>query len=34
MTTKICNKCGKELSIEMFEKGRAVCKECRKLYRK
>lgn len=34
MTTKICNKCGKELPIDMFEKGRAVCKECRKLYRK
>lgn len=32
--TKICKQCGKELSIEMFEPGRRVCKQCRKQYRK
>lgn len=34
METKICSKCGKELPLNMFDKGRAQCKLCRKTYKK
>ena len=34
METKICSKCGKELPLNMFDKGRAQCKFCRKTYKK
>lgn len=34
METKICKICGRELPVEMFEKYRHHCKDCRKAYRK
>lgn len=34
METKICNKCGKELPLNMFEKGRRQCRICRCIYKK
>lgn len=34
MKTKLCTKCGKMLPLEMFDKDRNQCKDCRKAYRK
>lgn len=34
METKICSKCGRELPIDCFEKGRRQCKGCRRAYKK
>ena len=34
METKICSKCGRELSLEHFEPGRNQCRDCRNARRK
>lgn len=34
METKLCKICGRELPLQMFEKGRHQCKDCRRAYRK
>ena len=34
METKICSKCGRELSLERFEPGRNQCRDCRNARRK
>lgn len=34
METKICKKCGRELPIEAFAKGRSECKECTQAYQR
>ena len=32
--TRICKRCQRELSVDMFDEGRHQCRDCRKLYRK
>lgn len=34
METKVCNKCGKMLSLSMFEPKRNTCRSCRSEYKK
>ena len=34
METKICKKCGRELSLDKFEPHRNQCRECRAAYKK
>lgn len=34
METKICSKCGRELSLDRFESGRNQCRDCRNARRK
>lgn len=34
METKVCSKCGRELPLDKFEKGRNQCRDCRNARRK